>query len=320
MNTAKLLNGLWDLFCVTSVVGIWPRYIEPNLLSTRKITLPIRHLPKALDGFSIVQFSDLHLDQTVPEYFLQKLTKRINAIKPDLIAFTGDFISYSTLNEPVRLKQLLQQLRAPYGSYAIFGNHDYSDYVGINEQGDYDLIERGPTEIGKGFRRLLRPPRLSKKHSSNLSNLTPHSELVTLLQDTPFVLLENATTQIAVKDSFLNIVGLGEYFAGRCQPEVAFKNYDRAYPGIILAHNPDAAPLLESYPGDVILSGHVHGGQINLPGIVTRFCVMEYPEFKRGLFRLGDKLLYVNRGIGGSLRFRWFAVPEITHITLQRAT
>ena len=51
---------LWDVACAVSIVGIWPRFIEPNLLRVTRLTLPIRNLPSTLLGLRVVHFSDLH--------------------------------------------------------------------------------------------------------------------------------------------------------------------------------------------------------------------------------------------------------------------
>src|ERR1700722_3315000 len=103
--------------------------------------------------------------------------------------------------------------------------------------------------------------------------------------------------------------------AGRFKPDLAFKDYNPAYTGIVLAHNPDCGPELKNYPGDVILSGHTHGGQINLPWLWKRFTLMKNMQYKRGLWKIGNKFMYVNRGIGSVMKFRWFAIPEILLLT-----
>jgi predicted MPP superfamily phosphohydrolase len=87
---------------------------------------------------------------------------------------------------------------------------------------------------------------------------------------------------------------------------------------VVLVHNPDGVKTLRGYPGDVVLSGHTHGGQVNLPWMWKRFAVLENPAVRRGLYYLEGKWIYVNRGIGSVMKFRWFAVPEILSITLRK--
>ena len=76
--------------------------------------------------------------------------------------------------------------------------------------------------------------------------------------------------------------------------------------------------MLTNYPGEIILCGHTHGGQVNLPWIVDKLTLMENPRFKRGLFKEKNKWMHVTTGLGGILPFRWFAMPEIVSITIAR--
>lgn len=309
---------LWDLFCTASLIGIWPRFIEPNLIFTTRLSLPIPNLPKDLENFKILQISDIHLNENTSTLFLAKLVKKCRALKPDLIVLTGDFICYGALREPERLKSLLQQFQAPYGCYAVLGNHDYASFVSINAKGDYDVITPpASSSLSRAFQRLVESKSLTKITTAQAKNTPLHSTLVPLIQETPFKLLHNATETISVKGTKLNICGLGEYCLKKNDAAQAFQKYDQSYPGIILLHNPDGAPTLKDYPGDVILSGHTHGGQVNLPWMWKKFTLLENMKFKKGLKQTDGKWLYINRGLGSVLPFRWFSPPEILLLTLE---
>lgn len=311
-----LSDLLWDAWCIGSVVGIWPRFIEPNRLSTSKIKLPIKGLPPPLSGLKILQLSDLHFSTRVSNYYLNKLKQQICSLQPDLIVFTGDILCYSRLDDPLRLKGFLKALKAPFGCFAVFGNHDYEQTVSINGKGEYDVVENSTSLIGKGFSRLFTNTRLTGTSTSAARAVKTNRELEELLKETPLQVLHNASCLLPIKGSYLNVCGLGEYTLGQCLPEVAFKNYNDNFPGVVLAHNPDSAPLLAHYPGNLILSGHTHGGQINLPWLWKKFTLLENMQYLKGLFCIDDKWLYVNRGCGSVMQFRWFAVPEIALFTL----
>jgi predicted MPP superfamily phosphohydrolase len=317
-SKATISNFLWDVFCVTSIIGIWPRFIEPQRLITKKLSLPIQNLPKSLRGLKILQFSDLHLNRSVKKSFLEKLVARVNILKPDLIVFTGDFVCYSAFEEQERLHKLLCQFKAPYGCYAIFGNHDYEEYVSINKEGTYDVIENsGTSSLIRAFKRLFTTTTLTKIISARAQSVPTHSHLVDMLATTPFKLLHNTTIGIPIRDTILNLCGCGEYMLGRFKPQEAFANYNSKYPGIILVHNPDAIPHLKEYPGDVILCGHTHGGQVNLPWFWKKFTLLENMQFKKGLLKLYNKWENINRGIGSVMPFRWFSPPELLLLTLE---
>jgi predicted MPP superfamily phosphohydrolase len=87
-------------------------------------------LPRRLDGFTIVQLSDLHVGMTIDRGFCQRVVDRANHLAPDLIALTGDLVDgrVDDLRDEVAP---LAQLRAPHGVFAITGNHEY--YSGVDE-------------------------------------------------------------------------------------------------------------------------------------------------------------------------------------------
>lgn len=312
-----LSDLLWDCWCIGSIVGIWPRFIEPNLLHTTKLNLKIPRLPQALAGLKILQFSDLHLHAGISDAFLHKLIHQIKNMAPDLIVFTGDFLCFSRLDCKKRLEDFLQAFSAPYGCYAIYGNHDYQKPVSINPQGEYDVIENRSSMIQKGISRIFSTTVLAKRTTAAAKAVGVHQELAELLKNTPFEVLDNTCKVVPIKGACLNVCGLGEHMMGKCLPEQAFQGYDKRYPGLILAHNPDSVPALLSYPGEIILCGHTHGGQVNLPWLWKKFTLLENMQFKHGLFHLQHKWVYVNRGVGSAMQFRWFAMPEITLITLE---
>jgi predicted MPP superfamily phosphohydrolase len=94
------------------------------------VEVKLAKLPKALDGFSIVQLSDLHTGMTIDRDFVQRVVDRANALNADLVALTGDLV-----DGPVdRLRDdiaPLAQLRAKHGVFAVTGNHEY--YAGVDE-------------------------------------------------------------------------------------------------------------------------------------------------------------------------------------------
>jgi hypothetical protein len=303
---------------VASLVGIWPRFIEPYCLSVTQVAVALERWPSALDGFKVVQFSDLHLHSGVPDSFLHKLTGKILDQDPDIILFTGDFLCRAALDDGPRLAQFLQTLHAPYGCYAVLGNHDYAQGMSINRQGDYDLLEEDCRPyIVQGFERLVETPQLSRKVTARARQLPPHSGLVELLKSTPFRLLHNETVQISLRGESFNLVGCGEYSLGRTIPSEAFAHYHNSLPGIVMLHNPDGLSLLQGTPGDLVLCGHTHGGQVNLPWLWRKFTPMENCAFKKGWCRDGQRRVYVNRGVGSMIPFRWFAMPELLSLTME---
>lgn len=318
ISFTKLSSCLWDLCCIGGIVTIWPRFIEPELIEITRHRIAIDRLPEALERLTIVQLSDLHIDRTTSDRFLDKIAQKVHELDPAILVMTGDFLCHGQLSphDRDRLLKFLNSLEALFGCYAILGNHDYANYLSINDQGDYDISPLKTTSVVRAFSRIFQGLTPTKTVTQAAQKTPVHQELCNLLKQTHWQLLHNSCVQVAMDPVAINIVGLGDRYAGRCLPEEAFKNHDAAFPTLVLSHNPDNIFQLAQYPGDLILSGHSHGSQVNLPWIRHRFGILENPQLSRGLHHVEGKKLYVNRGLGSPLPFRWFARPEITHFTL----
>ncbi|MFM8174394.1 MAG: metallophosphoesterase [Pirellulaceae bacterium] len=111
----------------TSAIALplYARFLEPHWLQVIQHTLPIRNLPPHWHGKTILHASDLHIGPPVDDQYLQRVFALIESLQPDLIVYTGDFVSHSTqLDDPH--SQSLDRL--PLGRIAtlgILGNHDY---------------------------------------------------------------------------------------------------------------------------------------------------------------------------------------------------
>lgn len=107
------------------VAAGYARFVEPFWVEFVDHALPVRGLPSALDGKLLMQVSDLHVGHVDQTFLLESLA-RAAALQPDLVVFTGDFITYNTLLRWEVLDEVLQAApRGRLGSAAIFGNHDY---------------------------------------------------------------------------------------------------------------------------------------------------------------------------------------------------
>lgn len=104
------------------LVGLaaWQGRKDPEIV---KLEIPVRGLPRALDGFSIMQVSDLHLGRMSGVERLEYIAAEAAELKPDLVAFTGDF-SERRERMPEGTCEVLKRLPARYGKAAVLGNHD----------------------------------------------------------------------------------------------------------------------------------------------------------------------------------------------------
>lgn len=111
-------------------------------LTTETVTVPIHNLPPRLEGSRIVQLSDFHYDgQRLSPSLLEAAIAQTNALQPDLIALTGDFITHSPAPMP-RLADYLSQLNSRHGIVAVLGNHDNK------RPGNRDVVLRELRRVG----------------------------------------------------------------------------------------------------------------------------------------------------------------------------
>lgn len=136
-----------------------------------------------------------------------------------------------------------------------------------------------------------------------------------------YAVLRNQHTRLRLRGAPFHVVGIDDLLTGHADPARALAGLP-AGSRLVLAHGPRTADILRGAEKPMlVLSGHTHGGQINVPGL-TRFLLrsLVHEPYDRGLFRLGAVQLYVNRGIGNSgVRLRVNSDPEVTLATL-RAT
>jgi predicted MPP superfamily phosphohydrolase len=140
----------------------------------------------------------------------------------------------------------------------------------------------------------------------------------TIMKDSNFKLLKNRGERISLLDgSSVFVAGIDDMMLGRPDFNQTFTDAGSRLFTILLAHEPDAALEAKQHSVDLQLSGHSHGGQVQLPfygPLITPPYASIYTE---GLYEVDSMKLYVNRGLGTTrLPYRFFSVPEITVFTL----
>jgi predicted MPP superfamily phosphohydrolase len=140
---ATLLGGL-----------LYAREVETRWVEVKHVVLTLEHLAPEFDGYRLVQIGDLHLDDWAKPERLRGIAQKVNEQRPDLVAITGDFASYSAEQfDAPRLIDALRNLRARDGCVAILGNHDYLTDVKLVRR---CIREAGVTELINGVITLER--------------------------------------------------------------------------------------------------------------------------------------------------------------------
>ncbi|WP_175705019.1 metallophosphoesterase, partial [Burkholderia ambifaria] len=89
-----------------------------------EVEVPIDDLPASLDGFTIVQISDIHVGPTIKRGYVEAIVNAVNRLQPDLIAVTGDVVDGSVARLAGHAAPL-GALRARHGAFVVTGNHEY---------------------------------------------------------------------------------------------------------------------------------------------------------------------------------------------------
>ena len=115
------------LTAAAAVFYIWARLIEPSVIRVRRVSVETQSLPASARGLKIALFSDTHIGFGFDVSDLKKAVEKINALQPDIIAFTGDlFDDYGKWKgKDDAVIDALLALDAKIGKYAVLGNHDY---------------------------------------------------------------------------------------------------------------------------------------------------------------------------------------------------
>jgi predicted MPP superfamily phosphohydrolase len=115
------------------------RHVESYDLGIEHIEVPFPNLPSALEGLKIVQLSDIHLHPFIQIDFVQRVVTTANALQPDLVVLTGDYV-LKQAESIFELGPVLASLNARYGVFTILGNHD----LWTNRQ----VVQQGLAEAG----------------------------------------------------------------------------------------------------------------------------------------------------------------------------
>lgn len=139
-----------------------------------------------------------------------------------------------------------------------------------------------------------------------------------IMHDAGFQLLLNEHSPVSINDQTIIIAGLDDALLGRPDPSKTFANVREEEFVLLLAHEPDIADQVDSFPFTFQLSGHSHGGQVQIPFIGPMITPNGATKYIEGYYDIsGNKGLYVNRGIGTTrMPFRFLSKPELTIFTL----
>ncbi|HEX3571380.1 MAG TPA: metallophosphoesterase [Acidobacteriaceae bacterium] len=264
-------------------VALYSAGIARHELSVVTRSLSIKDLPPAFEGYRVVQISDIHFDEYTEPFFIRRVIRNVNSLKPDLVLLTGDFISFAPL--PRRFAEhalhhcteMLEEIACPQ-TFAAMGNHD--SFLGAPEM----------IPVFKA----VNIPLLVNRH-------------------VPIERNGQRLWLCATHDPVTHVPDLDATIPQNPDGPVLLMCHGPDYADELLAH--PRGRLV-----DVMFAGHTHGGQVRIPLLPPLHLPEGGRKYVEGAFQLGRLQLYVNRGIGAvGLPFRLNCPPEITVFTLKKA-
>jgi predicted MPP superfamily phosphohydrolase len=261
----------------------------------RRRNLYLPNLPKAFDGLTLGQISDVHSGSFYNKKAVNGGIDMLLGEKPDMIFFTGDLVN-DMATEMRDYQDIFSRVKAPLGVYSSLGNHDYGDY-----------------HFGKG-------PSAAK--AKNLQDVIKTHELM------GWDLLMNENRRIKVDGEEIGVLGIENWGMGRFpkygRMDLAVKNTDDLPVKLLLSHDPShwRNQVLKEYPQiDAMFSGHTHGMQFGVRTENMQWSPVQYIYDEwAGLYQENNQQLYVNVGYGFlGYPGRVGILPEITIFTLKRA-
>ena len=266
-------------------------------LTVERVTVPIRDLPLNLHGTTLVQLSDFHFDGLrLSLQLLKQAITHCNAIAPDLILLTGDFVT-KDVQTIYELAACLKDLESLHGTFAVLGNHDNitrSGRLAITNALEKADIQVLWNEVAYPIGSDLPLVGLADLWSGECQ---PQSLLDQLSPAVPrIVLAHNPDTAERLQALRVDLQLSGHTHGGQI-----------SVPGL------GSLPILVNQVRPYL----PHWLTANLPylkGDCDR--ILKHWEWAAGLHQIGKNQLYVNRGLGTYLPGRFFCPPELTVLTL----
>ncbi len=250
-------------------------------VGVKRVEVSLAKLPPSLDGFRIVQLTDVHIGPTLDGRWLKEVVAKVNALAADVVVITGDLVDGS-VSQLLSHVEPLRDLKAKHGVYFVTGNHEY-----------YSGVDAWLTELRRLGMTVLRNERVTL-HPQGLAG--PGAGALGI-----------------------DLVGVDDYHAGVFPghgPDLprALTGRDPSRLAVLLAHQPAAIEEAAQLGIDLQISGHTHAGQLWPWGYFVR---LQQP-YVHGLHRHGSAQIYVSAGTGyWGPPMRLASEAEITELVLR---
>lgn len=273
---------------IVSAAAAFATYIawdNSRVLNT-EYTVRSEKIPDAFDGFKIALITDFHNSGNY-----EKVTDAVRDSSPDIICIVGDLVSMDTTDYS-NTKKLINNLTHIAQVYYTYGNHEYFNAT---------------------YRNSEEPP------------------IKNILNGSGVIFVNNSAKTIKKDGQMINLIGYGDSIHGdgdgafmeHAEPffkDIA-KQTDKSVFSILMLHRAQYFDEVCKYPFNLVIGGHMHGGQINIEPIKSRILKNHVgtDKYSKGEYFENGNELIISGGCADNDGIRIFNTPEIVTITLQKA-
>ncbi|MBE5822069.1 MAG: metallophosphoesterase [Clostridiales bacterium] len=260
-------------------------YFTSKKVVLSKYIIESNKIPDSFNEFKIIQISDLHDMKHIDEIYNNVILEN-----PDIIVMTGDMINFnSQFNNELNVIKFIKKLENKYPIYYINGNHELK-LEETDKKNNKNNYEKYKNELIKNNVIMLDGEKIE---------IDKNGEKIYLygLKETPKDYLKKNKNNISNKIEI-----------------------DKTHFNILLAHNPLKFELYEKMGFNLVLSGHVHGGEIRMPfikGVLSPDRTL-FPKYSKGEYNINDTKMILSAGLGDkTFKFRINNPYDLVCITLR---
>ena len=257
--------------------------IEPNRPRVVRRDILLGRWPERLDGFKIAVLADFHYDDHFSVHPIHAAIEMVNDLRADILVLVGDFVSLPSFSDDDRKGALAADPCARL------------------------LCQMHATH---GLWAVL----------GNHDHYTDPAHVTAALQAQGIRVMNNQSAPIEMDGARFWLAGVNDVQGRAADLDKALHGVPSSEPTVLLAHEPDYADWVSSFPVDLQISGHSHGGQVRFPLLGPLYLPPLAKKYVWGMYQVGPLSLYTNPGLGTvGLPVRWNCPPEITLLTLRRS-
>ncbi len=270
------------------LIGVAAAYIawDNKRVVNTSYTFESEKVPPQFDGFKIALITDFHNSGNYAE-----AAETVRIAEPDIICIVGDLVSMKTTNYS-NTKELVRRLMNIAQVYYAYGNHEY-----------YNATYRG----------FFEPP------------------IKEVLATDGVLFMNNEVRTVKRNGAIINLIGYGDSihddtdgaFWQHAEPFMrdVGESIDKSVLSVMLLHRAQYFDEVSKYPFDLVLGGHMHGGEINIQPFKSRILKKHVgtDKYSKGEYFKNGHELIISGGCADNDGVRILNTPEVVSVTLKRA-